>query len=159
MARVFTRFRVALLAVAVAVGIAVPALAKLLSADEVLRQIEGGLKGAHPEAKSKAAGVLADIKRFRAESGAMDARKAADAWLDLYDRAAALGRGGWQGDFGTFDVETTNVGGLQPVRATLPGPDSWAALREGAKARAGQAPGDARALALRFVTELLAGDL
>jgi tetratricopeptide (TPR) repeat protein len=137
---------------------AVPALAELLGADEVLRRLEKTIQGEQLKSPSKPAELLADIQRFRAELGAIDARKAADAWLRLYDRVASLGQVRFEGDYRTYDAETSNVVGLQSVLTALPSPDSWPALREGASSRARQAPGDSRALALRLVAELLAGD-
>jgi tetratricopeptide (TPR) repeat protein len=158
MTRVFRKSRIAVLLLLVGLANAIPALAELLGAEEVLRRLEKSITGAQLQSPSKPAQLLADIQRFRVESGAMDARKAAGAWLELYDRAASLGQLRFEGDYRVYDTETTNVVGLQSVLAALPGPGSWRALRDDANARVRQAPGDARALALRLVTELLAGD-
>jgi len=136
----------------------VPAVAELIGADEVLRRLEKSIKGEQLASPSNAAGLLADIQRFRAESSAMEAGKAAERWLALYDRAASLGSVTFDGDLRVFDAEISNVVGVQSLLASLPQPASWPALREGANARAGQAPADTRALALRFVTEMLAAD-
>src|SRR5260370_16212613 len=140
MTRVFRKSRIAVLLLLVGLANAIPALAELLGADEVLRRLEKTIQGAQLQSPSKAAELLADIQRFRAEPGAIDARKAADAWLRLYDRVASLGQPRFWRDYRPFDAETSNVVGLQSVLTALPSPDSWPALREGPSSRAPQMP-------------------
>ena len=135
-----------------------PAFAELLDADELLRRLEKNVPGAQLQVASKPAELLADIRRFRAESPAMEPRKAAEAWLALFDRAVAMGPLGMEsGDFRALDVETRNMVGVQSVLAALPAPEAWPMLREAAAARAKRAP-DQRALTLRLVTEFLTGE-
>jgi len=134
-----------------------PAFAELLGADEVLRRLEKNVAGAQLQVVSKPAGLLADIRRFRAEAAAMEPRKAAEAWLALFDRAVDMGPVNLESDFRAFDVEARNMVGVQSVLAALPGPEAWPMLREAAAARAKRAPGH-RTLALRLVAEFLTGD-
>jgi len=136
----------------------VPAMTELIGADEVLRRLEKGIKGEQLASPTNATRLLADVQRFRVELATMEADQAAQGWLELFDRAARLGPVPFDGDFRVFDAGISNVVGPQSVLASLPGPAAWPALRQGAKVRAGQAPDEARTLALRFVTELLTAD-
>jgi tetratricopeptide (TPR) repeat protein len=158
MARCQGKSRIAVILAVFALAVAIPVLGVLLGADEVLRRLQMGVASPQVPPPPDAAQLLVDIQRFRGEADTLDAAKAAADWLALYDRAAALGHLRIEGDVNLFDLETTNVVGLQSVLAALPGPASWPALREGAGARAKQAPEDARPLALRLVAELLTGE-
>lgn len=158
MARIHGKSRIAVILVVVALAVAIPVLAALLGADEVLRRLEKSADSTQNGPPPGAAQLLTDIQRYRREADTLEAAKAAADWLALYDRAAALGQAHYEGDVNTFDTETSNVVGLQSVLAALPGPASWPALREGAGTRAKQAPEDTRALALRLVAELLTGE-
>src|SRR5258708_8033129 len=89
----------------------------------------------------------------------MEARQAALAWLNLYDRAEKLGRINWQGEFREFDLDTANAVGMQSVFAALPPPAAWPELRKLAGARAERAPQESRPLSLRLLAELLTADL
>jgi tetratricopeptide (TPR) repeat protein len=151
MKRIPGRSCFAVLALAIGVVIAGPAHAGFL--DDVkgwlLDRVIGSVK-ASPEAKA----LHADLERYRAESRTMEPRKAADAWLALYDRAKKLG-----GDSGMlWDAEAQAPFGLGSMLGALPAPEAWPLLRDAAKARAQKAPEDAGALALRLVTELLTAD-
>lgn len=145
------RSGIAVLAFTIGIGVAAPAHAGLWDdlmgwlADRVLRSVK-----VSPGAKK----LQADIERYRAESGTMAPKKAADEWLALYDRTMKAG-----GESAMlWDAEAQGPLGVGSVLAALPGPDAWPLLREAAKARAQKAPKDAGALALRLVTELLAAD-
>jgi tetratricopeptide (TPR) repeat protein len=154
-----SKTRIAVFLVVVVLAGAIPVLAYLVDFQEAGRLLGSTISGEQAASTETAAQLLADIRRFRAESGAMEAKKAADDWLSLYDRAAGLGRLRFEGDVRIYDAESNNVVGLQSLLAALPGPQSWPALREDAIARAKQAPKNEKAVALRLVTELLAGDL
>jgi tetratricopeptide (TPR) repeat protein len=152
------KFRITFVAGLAMVSGTGPAFADLLGAEEVLRRLEKRAEGVQVEKPSGAAGLLADIKRFRTELGFLDGARAAARWLELYDRAAALGPTKPDTDLRLFDPEISNFVGVQSVLASLPSPQAWPALREGARARASQTPADARMLALRLITELLTAD-
>lgn len=136
---------------------AAPARAGLIGAQDLLQRIERAPSPAAAAAPSVAAQVLADINRYRESSATMAPAQAAKAWFELYDRAEALGRLAWQGDYREFDLQTNAVVGVQSVLASVPAPQAWPGLLEAARARAKQS-GELRALALQLLAELLAGE-
>lgn len=157
MQQVFGKLRIAFLVLAPALIGVSQARAELLGADELLKRIEKSPAGKTAEPPSKAAELLSDVKRFRATSRGMDPKKAAAAWLDLYDRAEKLGPVAFQGDYRVFDQDVSNVVGIQSVIGALPPPAAWPALQEGARARATKTP-DSRSLSLQLLTDFLTGD-
>jgi tetratricopeptide (TPR) repeat protein len=144
--------------VLVAAALAQTSQAALLGADDILRRIEAHQPDSGQAALSAAGQLLADIKRYRQQSAALDARQSADAWFSLFERADKLGRLAWQGDYREFDVETNAVVGLQSVLASVPPPQAWPALRDGARTRSRSRKDDVRALSMQLLAELLVAE-
>src|SRR5262244_3862776 len=98
------------------IGIAGPAHAGLVddAKDRVTEVMMASVK-ASPEAKA----LQADIERYRVESRTMPPRKAADAWLALYDRTKKLGRAG----AALWDAESRAPFGMGTMLAALPAPE------------------------------------
>jgi tetratricopeptide (TPR) repeat protein len=146
-----SRSCLAVLALAIGVGIAGPVHAGFVDdvkgwlLDRLLASVT-----ASPEARA----LQADIERYRVESRTMEPRKAADAWLALYDRMRKLGAEGYT----LWDAQAQANFGMGSMLAALPAPEAWPLLRDAAKTRAQKAPNDAGAPALRLVTELLTAD-
>lgn len=151
MARASGRSCFAILVVTVALGVAAPAHAGVF--DDLMRWVMEKMM-ASAKASPQAKALMADIERYRAESGAMEPGKAVDAWLALYDRARKLDGDGYL----LWDAAVEGPLGAGSMLASLPPPAAWPALREAAKARVQKKPKDIDALGLRLVTELLAAD-
>ena len=139
---------------------AAAAPAKLRTADEVLGQINPpDVKVSTTSAAgSDAARLLADIQRYREESGSLAPAEAAKRWFALFDRAARAEPPDEQNDFAAYDLVTMRAVGVRSVMAALPPPAAWQELRQEAARRAARGAPDREALTVRFLGELLAGD-
>ncbi len=145
-------------ACALTVEAAAPAPKPLLPMQEVLGRIER-VKGDTPSRKSvgsEAAQLMQDLEQFRAETASLADTAAAEGWLALFDRARRIGEGA-AGDFGSYDLEILGPVGVRSVFVSLPPPSAWPALDAAVARRIAKQP-DQESLALRFFTQLLAGD-
>ena len=73
MARIHGKSRIAVILVVVALAVAIPVLAALLGADEVLRRLENSADSTQNGPPPDAAQLLTDIQRYRREADALDA--------------------------------------------------------------------------------------
>jgi hypothetical protein len=132
---------------------------KLLSTQEVLGRIEQpAATSAQPGQKSQAALLLADVRAYRAQSSQLSSADAAARWFELSDRAAKIDANAAQSDIAAYDPDTMRPIGMESMFVSLPPPSAWPSLRQVAVRRAAATPRNREALALRFLTELLAGD-
>src|SRR5262245_31623820 len=85
---------------------AVAAPAKLRTADQCLGDIErSAVKSADATTgKSDGAKLLADIERYRDESGSIAPAEAVARWFALYDRAVLVAPAEQQMDFAAYDI-------------------------------------------------------
>ena len=134
--------------------------AKLRSADDILGLIDPpeAKASATSAAESDAATLLADIVRYRQESGSLAPVEAAKRWFALFDRAARATPPDQQNDFAAYDLVTMRAVGVRSVMAALPPPTAWQELRQEAVRRAARGTADREALSVRFIAELLARD-
>jgi tetratricopeptide (TPR) repeat protein len=133
-------------------------MAGLKPAAEVLGEIEKSSEASRPHSSgTPASRLLADLQQFRAESSGPDPALVATRWFRLLDRAAELDAG-TNNDLSTYDPLTQMPVGELSLLQSLPPPEAWPALRAEAVRRAAASRGETRALGLRFLTEVLAGD-
>jgi tetratricopeptide (TPR) repeat protein len=104
--------------------------------------------------------ALAAISRYRVAVDTLPPEAAVTQWFDLYDRSAGLARLDPYRDgtsLESFDPVISGIVSERSLLASLPPPDSWQAFRAEATRRA-EGSKDRRAIGLRYLAELLAGD-
>lgn len=141
----------------VATGACAAPAADLKPVEDVLARVATRKAALKVELSSEAR-LLRDINAFRAASPPYSPEQAATAWLSLWDRAAAVDPLKAAASYEAFDVRQKAAVDLRSVMSALPDPAAWPAIRKQATARAASKPGDASALGLRMLSELLVGD-
>jgi tetratricopeptide (TPR) repeat protein len=118
-----------------------------LGAEAALESIRSAEPVAAPVELAEQLGVgqqlVADIEKFKGESGGLEAGEAALRWLGLLDRLLAMegadesdGYGGYSGYGDVYGEESgEDRPTFRKMIEALPGPASWEAIREGIDAR------------------------
>jgi tetratricopeptide (TPR) repeat protein len=114
-----------------------------------------------PSVGSATAGgkLLADIQRFRARADTLSPEEVVRQWFELFGRAAAAAKGSESRDFDAIDPRTMAPVNERSLFAALPPPGAWSEFRAEAVKRTDASDATQRLLAVRYLSEVLVGDL